>query len=1073
MSSSGSASSSERHVATRRVFVSSTAVDLRAHRARVRDVLLSLGLFPVGMESFGAQGTGDAMSVSTDKVAGCDIYVGIIGWRYGYVPAGRSQSVTHQEYEAAQRLGMPRYLFLADPATDGPDGPDALFPATVRDPEHRAQLDAFRAAIGQAQVVDFFTTPDDLATRVATALNGYLLSLKEEELSHRARPPRSLPPRVSAFSGRKQEVAALCRTLVRGRETGQSAAVYGMPGVGKSALAGEVLHVLAEDPATFSGGVTWIRCEGRTGLSGLAWLDEQVLAAWGLALTPEESARAVSEEDAVALRERVLRQRLRPASATEKPAPALVLLDNVERDIPIGRALDTLTPLGITALLTARHEINMPQVALTHLDILPPDAAKQLFAIRYAGRGGDWNPDRDDEGTDVVVEALGRLPIAIELAAARAARSHIGVVALSNELREADRLGTLRDPVDLKRNVRYAFTRSLDLLTASQRMRFAALGLLDAVDWPRSLIERLYAAVPEQQEQATVTADLDTLVALSLVAVTEDEAGARVRLHPLLRDLAREEWSVQQAPVQATVLAALVASVADLVQARAEDFGALAREEDLIAGALRRAGPAETTPAALGHVVALLEPYLDRGGHWRLGLELSRLQLAAYQRVGDRVREAQALNNIGVLLQRVGNAGDAADFYRRALALRREVGDRPGEAETLSNLGGLLSGEHRGSEAQQYHEEALALRRALGDQRGEGTSLHNLGALAAEQGRDADARTFYSRALALRRAMGDKAGEGVTLNNLGGLAEREGNASQATDYYEQALAAERSISDRAAEAATLNNLGNLARTQERLDEAARYYEQALALRRAVDDRRGEGTTLHNLGILAESRGAAQEAVHFLSQALAAEDASNDLAGEVATLGVLGILNRRSGNLDAAAEDLQRAAALQKLTGDMRGQAATLAQLGEVQQLRGRGGDAAQAFQDALALQQAGGDVRGQGLTLNGLGVLAYARGRSQEAISTFQEAASLLDRVGDVDGARTARDNLARLASPAASDSVPSGEGAPAAPPTSTPDPESSNVSALPPPGAGASTPQAQPVAEPARTRRRWPWSPR
>ena len=865
MTSSGERRDLTRRDLTRRVFISSTAVNLRAHRARVRDVLLSLGLFPVGMENFGAQGTGDATSISTDKVASSDIYLGIVGWRYGYVPAGMSESVTHQEYEAAQQLGMPRYLFLADPSTDTQDSPDAIFPAAVRDVEHRAQLDAFRSTIGLSHVVDFFTTPDDLATRVATALNGYLLSLKEEEMSHRARPPHSLPPRVSAFAGRDQEVAALCQTLVRGRETGQSAAISGMPGVGKSALAGEVLHVLAEDPATFPGGVTWIRCEGRTGLSGLAWIEEQVLGAWGIALKPEEAERAVTDEDAVALRERVLNQRLRPANASDTPAPALVLLDNIERDLPIGRALDTLTPLGIASLLTARHEVTTAQLALTHLDILPRDAARRLFSIRYTGRGGDWSPDRDGDAADAVVESLGRLPIAIELAAARAARSHTSVAALADELREADSLGALRDPVDQSRNVRYAFTRSLDLLSPSQRTHFAILGLLDGVDWPRSLIERLYAAVLEMQDQATATADLDTLVALSLVAMADDEAGPRVRLHPLLRELAREEWSAQAASVQGAGLAALVEAVADLAQARAEDFASLAREEDLIAGAIRHAGSAEGAPVALGRAVASLEAYLDRGGHWRLGLELSRLQLAAYQRIGDRAREAQALNNIGVLSQRVGSAGDAAEYYGRALTLRREVGDRAGEAETLSNLGGLLSEQHRGAEAQQYHEQALALRRALGEQRGEGTSLHNLGAIAAEQGRDADARELYTQALTLRRATGDTAGEGVTLNNLGGLAERDGNAEQAAGYYEQALTAERSIGDRAAEAATLNNLGNLAGTRQRYEDAAQYYEQALALRRALGDQRGEGTTLHNLGVLAESRGVNDKATKYSSR----------------------------------------------------------------------------------------------------------------------------------------------------------------------------------------------------------------
>src|SRR5262249_45600337 len=184
-----SATSMQRQHLTRRVFISSTALHLGPHRERVRDTLLSLGLFPVGMEQFGAQGTGDATSVSTEKVASADAYLGIIAWRYGYVPAGAQRSVTHAEYEEAGRLGLPRYIFLAAPTTDAPDGPDALFPASVRDPEHRGQLDAFRAEVGRSHVVDFFTTPADLAARVATALHSYLIRVREDELTRGLRPP--------------------------------------------------------------------------------------------------------------------------------------------------------------------------------------------------------------------------------------------------------------------------------------------------------------------------------------------------------------------------------------------------------------------------------------------------------------------------------------------------------------------------------------------------------------------------------------------------------------------------------------------------------------------------------------------------------------------------------------------------------------------------------------------------------------------------------------------------------------------------------------------------------------------
>ncbi|HEX6123261.1 MAG TPA: DUF4062 domain-containing protein, partial [Ktedonobacterales bacterium] len=524
---------------TRRVFISSTYADLRAHRERVRDTLLSLGLFPIGMEHFGAHGEGDAIEISTDRVASADIYLGIIAWRYGTILQEGTRSVTHQEYEEAGRLGLPRFIFLSDPATETQDSPDAIFPAASRDAEHQAQLAAFRAEIGRTHVVDFFTTPEDLAARVATSLGSYLLRRQREELAPKAQPPRDLPPRAPGFVGRERELAALAHALHGGGHEGPAVALIGMAGAGKSALAAEAVAALAADAAAFPGGVAWVRGDGRTGLAGLTWIADQLLAAWGAALPREELARATTPERELEVRERALRQALARGGAS--PAPALVLVDNVEHDLPLARMLDLLAPLGVHALVTARHEPASPRLRLVRLDALEPAPAVELFTERYTARGGAWDSARDAEPARAVVEALGRLPMAIELAAARAARQQTGVATLAAELGEADRLGKLRDPLDATRSVRYAFSRSLELLTAGQRARFAALGLPEGADWPRGVVERLFAAVPKA---AGIPAndDLEALAALSLAQLVGEPAGPRVRLHPLLRDLAREEW---------------------------------------------------------------------------------------------------------------------------------------------------------------------------------------------------------------------------------------------------------------------------------------------------------------------------------------------------------------------------------------------------------------------------------------------------------------------------------------------------------------------------------------------------
>ena len=1065
----------ERKRLTRRVFISSTAVDLHPYRERVRDTLLSLGLFPVGMEQFGAQGAGDATSVSTDMVASADAYIGIIAWRYGYVPAGAARSVTHEEYEEATRLGLPRYLFLADPSTDAAATP---FPAAARDPEHRAQLDAFRAELGTSHVVDFFATPDDLATRVATALTGYLLKLKEDELTGVIRPPHDLPPRTSDLVGRERELAMLSDLLRGGRASGLATALAGMAGVGKSALAAEALHVLAADASAFPGGVAWMRCDGRTGLPGLVWLEDQLLSAWNIPLAPEELARATTPEAEADLRERVLRARLRAPTSNpgnpsnpsnpgnpshDQPRPALLLLDNIERDLPLERALDVLTPLGITTLVTARHEPAAARLRLVTLDVLDGAAAVALFGERYAARGGDWDAARDAASAAAVTEALGRLPLAIELAAARAARARTGVAALAEELHDADRLGKLRDPMDRTRSVRYAFRQSLDALTPVQRARFAALGLPDGPTWPWPAIEHLLAAVPTGAASGTpadpAEDDLDLLAALSLITLAADAAGQRVGLHPLLRELAREEWARQPDDTRGACLATLLESARDLASHLSRDFRALAREEDLIAGAVRQAAQASLAPGATSisttittHInanvaatVAALEAYLDAGGRWRLGLELSQAQLDACRALGDRMGEGRALNNQGYLALRLGRLADAAALYARALAIRRDSQDRPGEAETLNNLGGLAQAQGQRAEARDYFEQALAIRRELGDQPGAATLLNNLGALANLEGRHEAAAEAFAQALAIRRELGDPAGEGLVLNNLGGLAQQQGQQQQAKDYYEQALTLLHDAGSQANEAAALNNLGTLAQAMGQLDDAERYFQQALDIRRELGDRTGEATTLANLGALTHSQQRLDEAARYLEQALALRQTLGDRAAEVAILGQLGAIARAQRHLDAATR----------------------------------------YFEQALALQRETGDEAGAGIALNSLGQIAYAEGQRDKALNYFEQALGALERSGAADLAHIVRENLAGLR---AQQTQPSQMGQTAQPAQPAPDPAQPAPPAPPappltessPPPAVASEapdppppppPVAQPAPQPAR--RWWPFGKR
>jgi tetratricopeptide (TPR) repeat protein len=886
---------------------------------------------------------------------------------------------------------------------------------------------------------------------VATALSNYLLEIQRAELAETIHPPHELPPRAPGFVGRDRELATLFAALRRSQD-GDAVALIGMAGTGKSALAAEAVYALANGAEAFPGGTAWIRCDGRTGLGGLVSVEDQILAAWSLSLTPEELAGATSPERELEARERALRRHF-AGGGGQAPAPALLLLDNVEHDLPISRALETLSPLGMHLLLTARHEPSSPRVRTVSLDVLEPDAAVQLFRERYTARGGDWDTVRDRPAAAAAVTALGWLPLAIELAAARAARMHQGVAALGQELTEADRLGTLRDPLEPTRSVRYAFSRSLEILNDEQRARFALVGLPAGPDWPRQFIERLFAgasspgAIPQDD-------DLEVLAALSLVTLSGGSRGPRVRLHPLLRDLAREEWNRRLAPARESDIAALVDATGNLIAGHERDFTLLAGEEDVIAGALRTAAAAGVQPSRVCSQIVALEPYLDLGGRWRLGHELFTIASNLSNRTGDPSGEARALNNLGVIAQRLLDLDTAEQAYMRALAIRRELAVRAAEAETLSNLASLSHVRGRPEEAQVTYQQALAIRQELGDRQGEATILGNLGLLAAERGQLVEARNALDRAVEIADPTA------AVLNNLGGVAEAQGHGAEARAFFERALRTARAVSDRASEATALDNLGNITRTLGELSQAASYLEQALAIRRLLDDGHGQATTLHNLGVLAEALGEGTQAREYFTEAESIAREVGDSAGRAAALLSLGALASGGRELEAAQGFYEQALTLYHEVGNQGGEALTLAQLGALAQTQAKSDAAVVLYEQALDIQRRLGDRHSAGLLLNSLGLLAYSRGQPAEAALRLREALELLEASGDDDAARTVSDNLAALTSQEAPPSGPEPV-LPAAPPLSP--------VALPPAPAH---PTLADEAAPTR-RRRWPWSPR
>ena len=149
-----------------KIYISSTYSDLKEHREIVSRTLRQMRHEVIAMEDYVATDQRPLAKCLAD-VGGCDIYVGIIAWRYGYVPAKDNpehRSITEMEFRQAALTGKPCLIFLL--SEDHP-----WSPSKMEKGEGGERLRALRAELSESRMASFFSSEENLARLVGTAVS--------------------------------------------------------------------------------------------------------------------------------------------------------------------------------------------------------------------------------------------------------------------------------------------------------------------------------------------------------------------------------------------------------------------------------------------------------------------------------------------------------------------------------------------------------------------------------------------------------------------------------------------------------------------------------------------------------------------------------------------------------------------------------------------------------------------------------------------------------------------------------------------------------------------------------------
>lgn len=590
-----------------------------------------------------------------------------------------------------------------------------------------------------------------------------------------ARAPNNLPPRRS-FVGRGADLTTIAAALSTDHRGAVRVSLYGLAGIGKTALALALAHHVVQNGA-YLGGVWWVDADRRPveALVGLARVlrivaSPQVRGVLAEAMALDTTASQLAEVVLLALK--------------NHDVPSLLVLDNLNSG-DWGEHL----PGGMVSVLVTTQDERLAIGTRVRVDPLPAEDARALAYLHVTEPETAADVGAFDR---VILKQLGALPVAVEMAARSVEQwAHTWTEYeryLSNETADV-----LEDRDVISKDYTHGALTAIDMsikrcgVDSPARKLLACIAAFAPNTVPLAWVQECAQLEPGSRLAAKAQA---TLRALGLVHESADGVSVHRLVHYRVREMTTaDEWLPIRRDVVACVTRMLLEPMSntladkmdalmphiDEVLCAAEELGdneawifiahrlgshlqrqaRYAEALPLFEKAMDRAAPAEDKPELMATCLSNLALLLHDMGRSEEALPLMSQSLELAERIYSptHTKVAKRLSNLATILRALRRPEEATSLLERALTVvEQEHGlNHPKVAAVLLNLASVRQDTRQSQDARVLLERALTVvETARGPEHPEAVpALHNLGLVLRELGEPDRSRQLLEKALSI------------------------------------------------------------------------------------------------------------------------------------------------------------------------------------------------------------------------------------------------------------------------------------------------------------------------------------